>query len=380
MPNPTLSRARSSSLLVTCLSIGVGAMAHADPTADLDPATLVPDGIVGLSQAGYEASDPALAWLTDAECEAAKEAGFKVGIVMQTMNIEWSTEQVRGITDGLARCGGEVIAVTNPDFAVEKQIGQIDDLILLAPDAIISIPVDDVATAASYKKIQQAGIKLVMMDNVPAGLKHPEDYQTVVSSDSQGLGAVSAEILSQYLPENAEVGVITFAIKFFVTNERTLGFKNWMAANRPDVIIKEAGFLNPNDAGQIAESFLIANPGIDGLFTEWSGPGLAAATSARAQGREIPSVTINLEADVAIELAKGTQMKGLASQVPYDQGLTEANAAMKTLLGEELPPFLAYAAVPVIQNSVLEAWDSVFHLSPPAQLVDACNANPICAD
>jgi ribose transport system substrate-binding protein len=218
------------------------------------------------------------------------------------------------------------------------------------------------------------------MDNVPAGLKHPDDYQTVVSSDSQGLGAVSAEILSHYLTENAEVGVITFAIEFFVTNERTRGFKDWMAANRPDVTIKEAGFLNPNEAGQIAESFLIANPGIDGLFTEWSGPGLAAATSARAQGREIPSVTINLEGDVAIELAKGTQMKGLASQVPYDQGVTEANAAMKALLGEELPPFLAYAAVPVIQNNVLEAWDTVFHLPPPAQLVDACNSNPICAD
>jgi ribose transport system substrate-binding protein len=380
MPNQILPRAISGSVLVTCLSFGAGLVAHADPTVDLDPATLVPDGIVGPSQAGHEASDPALAWLTDAECEAAKEAGFKVGIVMQTMNIEWSTEQVRGITDGLARCGGEVIAVTNPDFAVEKQIGQIDDMILLAPDAIISIPVDDVATAASYKKVQQAGIKLVMMDNVPAGLKHPDDYQTVVSSDSQGLGAVSAEILSHYLTENAEVGVITFAIEFFVTNERTRGFKDWMAANRPDVTIKEAGFLNPNEAGQIAESFLIANPGIDGLFTEWSGPGLAAATSARAQGREIPSVTINLEGDVAIELAKGTQMKGLASQVPYDQGVTEANAAMKALLGEELPPFLAYAAVPVIQNNVLEAWDTVFHLPPPAQLVDACNSNPICAD
>ena len=144
---------------------------------------------------------------------------------MQTMNIEWSTEQVRGITDGLARCGGEVVAVTNPDFMVEKQIGQIDDMILLRPDAIISIPVDDVATAASCKKVQKAGIKLVMMDNVPAGLKHKEDYQTVVSSDSQGLGAVSALILDKYLPEGAEVGIITFGISFYVTNERTKGFR-----------------------------------------------------------------------------------------------------------------------------------------------------------
>ena len=192
-----------------------------DPTADIDPATLVPSGILSQSQAGDTASDPKLAWLTDAECEEARAKGFKVGIVMQTMNIEWSTEQVRGITDGLARCGATVIGVTNPDFAVDKQIGQIDDMIQLAPDAIISIPVDDVATAATYKRVQEAGIKLVMMDNVPAGLASPADYQTVVSSDSAGLGAVTAAILAKYLPENAEVGVISFGITFFVTNERT---------------------------------------------------------------------------------------------------------------------------------------------------------------
>jgi len=359
-------------------AVGVGSPLATEPTADLDPASLVPDGIVGLSQAGDEASDPKLAWLSDAECNEAKERQFKIGVVMQTMNIEWSTEQVRGITDGLARCGGEVIGVTNPDFTVEKQIGQIDDMILLAPDAIISIPVDDVATATSYKKVQEAGINLIMMDNVPAGLQHPDDYQTVVSSDSQGLGAVAAKILSHYLPEGVEVGIIGFGIEFYVTNERTKGFKDWMAANRPDVTIKEEVFLNPNDAGQVAESFLTANPQVAGLFTEWSGPGLAAASAARAQGRRIPSVTINLEGDVAIELAKGSMIKGLASQVPYDQGVTEANAAMKSLLGKELPPFLAYQAVPVIQNNVLEAWDRVFHLPPPEQLVDACESNPVC--
>ncbi|MEZ5666118.1 MAG: substrate-binding domain-containing protein [Alphaproteobacteria bacterium] len=313
---PRQSLLVGTALAATTAVVAGGFPAHADPTADLDPASLVPPGIVGLSQAGDEASDPALAWLTEEECEQAQAEAFEIGIVMQTMNIEWSTEQVRGITDGLARCGATVIGVTNPDFTVEKQIGQIDDMILLQPDAIISIPVDDVATATSYAKVQEAGIKLIMMDNVPAGLQHPADYQTVVSSDSQGLGAVSAAILSEYLPEDATVGVISFGISFYVTNERTRGFKDWMAANRPDVTIEEEYFLNPNDAGSIADSFLIANPNIQGLFTEWSGPGLAAASAARAQGEADSSVTINLEGDVAIELAKGSMIVGLASRSP----------------------------------------------------------------
>jgi len=372
---------RSATVFALSAIIALGGASGAfaqDPTADIDAATLVPDGIVGPSQVGDLASDPSLAWLTDEECDQAKAKGFKIGIVMQTMNIEWSTEQVRGITDGLERCGGEVIAVTDAVWAVEKQIGQIDDMILLKPDAIISIPVDDVATAATYKKVQKAGIKLVMMDNVPAGLKHGEDYVTVVSSDSQGLGAVSALIMDKYLAKGAEVGIITFGISFYVTNERTKGFKDKMAEIRPDVVMKEAPFLNPNNAGKLAESFLTANPKIAGIFTEWSAPGLDAAAAARGQGKDIPGVTINLELDVAIELAKGGMIKGLASQVPYDQGLTEANAAIKSLLGQKLPPFLAYAAVPVIQNNVLESWDTVFHLPVPDDLQNACGRNPIC--
>ena len=361
------------------ISAGSPAALAADPTADLVAKTLVPSNIVGPSQAGDTASDPKLALLTDAECAAAKTKGFKFGIVMQTMNIQWSTEQVRGITDGATKCGAKIVGVTNPDFTVEKQIGQIGDMILIKPDAIISIPVDDVATAATYKKVQQAGIKLVMMDNVPKGLKHGEDYQTVVSSDSQGLGAVAAAILSPYIAKGGEVGIIDFGITFYVTNERTKGFRDWMAKNRADIVLKEAPFLNPNDAGKVAESFLTANPKISGLFTEWSAPGLDAAGAARAQGKTIPSVTINLEGDVAIELAKGGMIKGLASQLPYDQGVTEANAAFKSLLGQKLPAFLAYAAVPVIQNNVMPAWDTVFHLPPSAELIAACKGNPICA-
>lgn len=365
--------------IFSALALGTGSALAADPTAGLDAKSLVPATIVGPSQAGDSASDPKLALLTEKECIEAKAKGFKIGIVMQTMNIQWSTEQVRGITDGAARCGGKIVGVTNPDFTVEKQIGQISDMILLKPDAIISIPVDDVATAATYKNVQKAGIKLIMMDNVPKDLKHGVDYQTVVSSDSQGLGAVSAAILSPYLPKASEVGIIGFGITFYVTNERTKGFKDWMAKNRPDVVIKEAPFLNPNDAGKVAESFLTANPKIAGLFTEWSAPGLDAAGAARSQGKTIPSVTINLEGDVAVEVAKGGMIKGLASQVPYDQGVTEANAAFKSLLGQKLPPFLAYAAVPVIQNNVLQAWDTVFHLPPSTELAAACKGNPICS-
>ena len=58
-----------------------------------------------------------------------------------------------------------------------------------------TIPVDGTATAATYKKVSQAGIKLVFMDNVPTGLKHPEQYAAMVSADSEGNGQIAAKVL-----------------------------------------------------------------------------------------------------------------------------------------------------------------------------------------
>ena len=92
---------------------------------------------------------------------------------MQTMNLDWSQLQVQGITDTLKKYGVEVIGTASAEYQVDKQIADIENTIQRHPDGIISIPVDGTATAATYKKVSQAGIKLVFMDNVPTGLKHP---------------------------------------------------------------------------------------------------------------------------------------------------------------------------------------------------------------
>ena len=71
---------------------------------------------------------------------------------------------------------------------------------------------------------------------------------------------------------------------------------------------------------------------------------------------------------------------GFGAQVPYDQGLAEADAAIGALLGKELPKWVAFPAVPVVQGNVLEAWNDVYHGEPPAELVEACEASGACGD
>src|SRR4051812_14893676 len=157
---------------------------------------------------------------------------------MQTMDIDWSKLVVAGITDTLKKYDAELVGVTNPSFQADKQIAQIGDMIQLKPQAIISIPVDNTATAAAYKSISDAGIKLILMHQVPQGLQYPKDYQAVISPDNRGNGQVAAQILSAHIPDKGVVGVVDFGVDFFTTNERTKQVKEWFCKNRPDVTLK----------------------------------------------------------------------------------------------------------------------------------------------
>ncbi|MEP6563503.1 MAG: substrate-binding domain-containing protein, partial [Mesorhizobium sp.] len=186
-----LGLAASALALSTVVSL---AEVPATCVTGVDMATLGPKGIVGQGPNGEKAASPDELALSDDEAAKVKAGNFKVGISMQTVNLDWSQLQVQGISETLKKYGVTVTGVASAEYQVDKQIADIENTIQQHPDGIISIPVDFTATAPTYKKVQQAGIKLVFMDSIPTGLKHPEDFATMVSADSQGNGQIAATI------------------------------------------------------------------------------------------------------------------------------------------------------------------------------------------
>ena len=344
----------------------------------LDPEALTPASVVSTSQFDEAPSTIDSVRLTDEQAEAAREAGFEIGIAMQTMDIDWSKLVVQGITDTLETYGAKVITVTDPNFDPVEQTAQIDNMITLKPDAIISMATDLTATAPAYKRIGQAGIKLILMHMVPQGLTYPDDYQSVISPDNEGNGQVAAQILAEYIPEGGVVGIVDFGVDFFTTNVRTARFKAWMEENRPDITLKQVDFIDPSKAGDVASSFLTANPDVQGLFVVWDAPALQVASAMRAQGKQLPITTIDLGNEAAIELARCGDIKGLSAQQPYDQGVAEAEAALLALLGEEPPPWIVLPSVPVLPSNVLEAYPQVWKTDPIPELVEACDTSGAC--
>ena len=345
----------------------------------VDLSTLGPKSIIGEGPNGEKAASADQLQLTPDDIVKVKAGHFRVGITMQTVNLDWSQLQVQGVTETLNKYGVQVIGVASAEYQVDKQIADIEDTIQRHPDGIISIPVDGTATAATYKKVSDAGIKLVFMDNVPPGLKHPEQYAAMVSADSQGNGWIAAQILVSCVPKDGTIGLINFGVDYFSTNQRTKGVKDWLAKNRPDAKIKQVDFTDPSKVSQIAGDFLTANPDVKGLFAVWDQPALDALTSMRAQGIDIPVTTVDLGLQSAIEIAKGGPLKATGSQRPYDQGAAEAMAMMKSLIGQTPPAWVGVQSLPVVQSNVLEGYKTVFKKDPPPELAKACKAAaPAC--
>ena len=302
--------ALASALLASC-----GAYAFTNPVDCSNPRALEPKGIVGKGPNGEPAASPEAVALSADEAVKVKAGHFRVGLVFQFMN-DWSRDQIAGLTATFDKYGVKIVGTTEAEFKVPKQIADIENMITIKPDGIVSIPVDDVAMAPTYAKVAKAGIKLVFMDNAAKGLTYPKDYQSVVSADSEGNGVIAAEVLSCHIPQNGTIGIIDFGITFFVTNERTKGVKDWFAAHRPDVKIKQANFTDPNKAGDVAANFLTANPDVQGVFAVWDGPAMGVVAALRAQGKVLPVTTIDLGDQAAVAIAEGTYLKGTGARGP----------------------------------------------------------------
>jgi len=372
----TLSLAASAFALSTSMSL---AQTPDTCVTGVDLATLGPKGIVGQGPHGEKAASPDELKLTDDEAAKVKAGKFKVGISMQTVNLDWSQLQIQGITDTLKKYGVTVTGVASAEYQVDKQIADIENTIQQHPDGIISIPVDFTATAPTYKKVGEAGIKLVFMDSIPVGLSSPKDFASMISADSQGNGQIAAQILASCMPKGGTIGLVNFGVDYFSTNERTKGVGEWMKKNRPDIVLKQVDFTDPSKVSQISGDFLTGNPDVKGLFAVWDQPALDTLSSMRAQGIDIPITTVDLGLQSAIEIAKCGPLKATGSQRPYDQGVAEALAMMKALIGQPTPAWVGVQSLPVVQSNVLESFKTVFHKDQPAELVDACNsAKPKC--
>jgi ribose transport system substrate-binding protein len=345
-----------------------------DAKSLMQPLPLSPRGqpVPGFPE-GAPASPPDVLSLTAADIAKLKAGKFTAGIAMQALDSPWNSLQVQAITETLARYGIEVVTVTDAAQNPARQAAHLASMIDRKVDVVFSVPIDPATQTAAYKKVSDAGIKLVFMDNVVHGMTPGRDYVTVVASDNEKNAAYATEELIKAIGGKGEVGLMTYVYdSYYSIAARRAGFEKTLAAY-PDVKLAAVDrFTQPREVYQKTITMLTAHPNIKGIFAVWGDPAMQAVAGAKALGRNDLVVTTNdLGPDTALYVARG-EILAIGAQLPYDLGAVEANAAASALLGKKVPPYISLPALRVKKANLLSALELVTKQPVPEAVKAAC--------
>lgn len=325
--------------------------------------------IAGLGPHGERAAPPERVSLLPEDIAAARAETRRVAIVLHTLDGDWTRLQISGMLGVFGDCGVVVTEVVDCGFSADRQVAELDRLIAAAPDAIVALPVANEQVVAAFRRVSAAGIRLVLLENVPTGLLPGSHYTSLVSSDNFGLGKMAAAGLAPNLAQGAMVGVLGFAADFFATNQREIAFTKWMQANRPDVQTYVRRFGAMDEAADLALRMMADHPDIAGFFVVWDTPANAVATRLTSSGHRLAMATVDLGEDVAIALAAGRQFVSVAAQQPYQQGVAAARTTILALLGRTIPAWIAMPGVSVARNNVADSFQIIWRKPAPREVL-----------
>lgn len=330
---------------------------------DLD--AIDPEGLVGQGPYGEEASTPDSVALSDEEVSKAQSNEFNVEIVFHFKGDTWVRLQREAIKKRTSELGMNITGIHYPDFSAEKQsniletVAQKDNV-----DGVFSIPVDTAATTDAYQAVLDAGKELVFMDNVPEGFEHPSDYAGLVAADNRGMGTIGGRMMTE-LVDSGKIIFLEFDVPFYVVDEREAGAKQVLQESG-NYQLETFGFTDPGKVLQVAQDALTSNPDAAGLWAPWvDAPGAQAIQAIRQQGTDIPVTSCDLGDRSAVLMAERSPLKGVGSQRPYAQGLTEVDMMAKSLLGKETPPYIGLPSPPVARQNLMEMYPEILREEPP---------------
>jgi hypothetical protein len=200
-------------------------------------------------------------------------------------------EVFRIAADQVARSAGARIVhfvPKQPDNVAEQQT-MVEQVLKDRPDAVVFIPIDDVAMIGSAKKLNEATIPVVLASN-----PLPGQFVTYIGADDFAIGYQQARYLFDKLGGKGKIVVIE-GIPVAPTNrERVRGYKRAIA-EFPGIEVLDSGIGNYQqpDARRVMEEFPQKYPEIDAVLSANDGMALGALEALAQAKRTSVVIGIN---------------------------------------------------------------------------------------
>jgi ribose transport system substrate-binding protein len=308
---------------------------------------------------------------------ASEIARIRTGHYTAAMAWHETSDFVSAVTDGarheFAQLGIRVVAETSADFDAAKQKSDVETIEARKPSVLLTLPVDRVVTASAYKAAARQGTKIVLLSEVPQGMKYGRDYVNLVTDDLFQMGKRAADALAAAVGDKGTVGYFFHDANHFVTNQRDQAFLRTITTNYPSIKLVRQGIADPNQSQSEANAVLLEDPGLSGVYVTFSQPpGEGVLAALRANGNtKTKIVSLDLDTLLALDMANRGHTFALIADKPYDLGRAMGISAGYALLGKKAPAFVIGPAMTITRSNLVEGYRESLRRSPPASVMKA---------
>lgn len=282
----------------------------------------------------------------------------KVYYLVPTLLDEFQTGSIDAITKFMGDVGYEVVSLDGQNRS-DLQLNQVDDVINLAPSAVILAAVDFDAIKTGIEKLRAAGIPVMIFDRQITST--PSDLTSVAGTVEIGhiAGDEAARLLNEkYGSVKGKVLQILGDPGDPYTLDIQKGFEEKMAAHPEVTIVTQAAMQwEATNAGNIAQDQILTNPDIDLIFNHAAHLSVAVAAVLEAQGKkpgEIMMMSSN-GAPVGLDLIRKGWLQVEVEQPMYAQAAALAMFADKVVGKQEIMPG-AYDVTGLESTLTIESW------------------------
>jgi ribose transport system substrate-binding protein len=261
-------------------------------------------------------------------------------------------EAFRIAADQIARSTGARIQhfVPKQPDNVDEQKAMVEQILKDKPDAVIFIPVDDVAMIDSVKKLNEAKIPIILVSN-----PLPGSFVTYVGADDFEIGYREARYLFENLGGKGKIVVIEGTPAAPTNRERVRGYKRAFA-EYPGIEVLGSGIGNYQqpDAKRVMEKFLAEHPQIDAVLSANDGMALGALEALKETNRT--SIVIGING--ILPAVKQIEIGAMLATVDFNMfkiGCVAIRAAVRHLKREPLPEKVMLPAE-IIDKTNYKAW------------------------
>lgn len=218
------------------------------------------------------------------------EGKYTIGYDIYSVANSWSVQMYKEFQSEVKRHPDQIANViyTESEGKVDKQISNIEDLIVKGVDVIITTPNSPTALVPVLQKAQNKGIKVVLL----AAKINFDYYDSLVTVNDYDFGKVGAEWLVKTLNGKGKIVILNGMAGISVSDERWQGAKDVFDQN-PGIEVVAAVNADWDYAKAKLEvgNILAANPQIDGVWSQGGGMTLGAIEAFQAANRTLVPMT-----------------------------------------------------------------------------------------